>query len=122
MRKTLIVAISTLILAASCSGDSPRGAPGISGSAGTAAPTGTSAGTDSEGTVVDLGPDDVVLTAGLVRFDDCDTLLDYLHEEYSARVGPWGFDRGGWFGPMPMEEEWPWAPTTWLKPRLPPRA
>ena len=105
MRKTLIVAISTLILAASCSGDSPRGAPGISGSAGTAAPTGTSAGTDSEGTVVDLGPDDVVLTAGLVRFDNCDTLLGYLHEEYSARVGPWGFDRGGWLGPMQVVEE-----------------
>ena len=105
MRKTLVVAISTLILAASCSGDSPRGAPGISGSAGTAAPTGTSGSTDSEGTVVELGPDDVVLTAGLVRFDDCDTLLDYLHTEYSARVGPWGFDRGGWFGPVPMMEE-----------------
>ena len=104
MRKTLIVAISTLILAASCSGDSPRGAPGISGSAGTAAPTGTSGSTDSEGTVVELGPDDVVLTAGLVRFDDCDTLLDYLHTEYSARVGPWGFDQGGWFGPMPVFE------------------
>ena len=105
MRKTLIVAISTLILAASCSGDSMRGGPGISGSADPVEPVGTSGGTDSESTVVDLGPDDVVLTAGLVRFDDCDTLLDYLHEEYSARVGPWGFDRGGWFGPMPVMEE-----------------
>ena len=105
MRKTLIVAISTLILAASCSGESMRGGPGISGSADPAEPVGTSAGIDEEGTVVDLGPDDVVLTAGLVRFDDCDTLLDYLHTEYSARVGPWGFDRGGWFGPMPIMEE-----------------
>ncbi len=115
MRKTLIVAISTLILAASCSGDSPRGAPGVSGSADPATPADTSTGTDEgtvvelgpddEGTVVEFGPDDLVLTAGLVRFDDCDTLLDYLHDEYSARVGPWGFDRGGWFGPMPMVEE-----------------
>ena len=103
--RALAIAASVVILAASCSGDSPRGAPGISGSAGTAAPTGTSGSTDSEGTVVELGPDDVVLTAGLVRFDDCDTLLDYLHTEYSARVGPWGFDRGGWFGPVPFMEE-----------------
>ena len=105
MRKTLTVAISTLILAASCSSDSPRGGPGISGSADPAGLVDTSASPDGEGTVVELDPDDVVLTAGLVRFDDCDTLLDHLHDEYSARVGPWGFDQGGWFGPMPMVEE-----------------
>ena len=100
MRKTLVTVVSVLILAASCSSDSPRGAPGISGSAGPTEP-GT-AGTDPDGdpTVIDLDPEDVVLTAGLVRFDDCDTLLDHLHDEYSARVGPWGFDQGGWFGPV----------------------
>ena len=100
MRKRLIVAISTLILAASCSSDSPRGGPGVSGSAGPTDPGGESAELDDEGTVIEVGPDDVVLTAGLVRFDDCDTLLDHLHAEYSARVGPWGFDQGGWFGPV----------------------
>ena len=110
-RKTLAIAISALILAAACSSDSPRGGPGISGSAqpvdtpDAASTTSTAGGAGSEGTVIELGPEDVVLTAGLVRFDDCDTLLDYLHEEYSARVGPRGFDRGGWFGPMPMMEE-----------------
>ena len=110
-RKALTIAISALILAAACSSDTPRGAPGISGSAEPDATTAdatttTTADTEgSEGTVVELGPEDVVLTAGLVRFDDCETLLDYLHEEYSARVGPWGFDRGGWFGPMPVIEE-----------------
>ena len=104
MRKTLIVAIATLILAASCSSDSQRGAPGVSGSASPAEPVGTSADPGSEDTVIDLGSEDVILTAGLVRFDDCDTLLDYLHTEYSARVGPWGFDQGGWFGPMPVME------------------
>ena len=102
MRKTLILAISTLLLAAACSGDSPRGGPGLSGSVGTA--EATTGGGDQGDTVVDLDPGDVVLTAGLVRFDDCDTLLDYLHTEYSARVGPWGFDGGGWFGPMPIME------------------
>ena len=108
MRKTLILAISTLLLAAACGGDSPGGGPGVSGSMASVdgATTGTNAAGSGEGdTVVELGPDDVVLTAGLVRFDDCDTLLDYLHTEYSARVGPWGFDGGGWFGPMPLIEE-----------------
>ena len=110
MRKTLLVAASVVILAASCGNDSSRGSPAMSGSGEPSSgeaidsteASGTDTGTDS--TVVELDPDDVVLAAGLVRFDDCDTLLDYLHEEYSARVGPWGFDRGGWFGPMPMEE------------------
>ncbi|MYB27778.1 MAG: hypothetical protein F4X38_01430 [Acidimicrobiaceae bacterium] len=107
MRKTLILAFSFLLVAASCGGDSSRGGPGISGSAEPSTGTdvdggaGTDTpGTDGAGTVIELGPDDVVLTAGLVQFDDCDTLLDYLHTEYSARVGPWGFDQGGWFGPV----------------------
>ncbi|MDE0515681.1 MAG: hypothetical protein F4Y99_03900 [Acidimicrobiaceae bacterium] len=101
MRKTLILAFSFLLIAASCGGDSPRGGPGISGSDGGAgASTEAPGSTDGDSTVIDLEPEDVVLTAGLVRFDDCDTLLDHLHTEYSARVGPWGFDQGGWFGPV----------------------
>ena len=108
MRKILILALSFLLVAASCGGDISRGGPGISGSAepstGADVDAEASADTpdsiDGAGTVIDLEPDDVVLTAGLVRFDDCDTLLDHLHAEYSARVGPWGFDQGGWFGPV----------------------
>ena len=114
MRKALVTVASIAILAASCGSDSPSGAPGVSGSAGPADPVGDSADPggegavtdgdsadpDGEGAVIDLGPEDVVLTAGLVRFDDCDALLDHLHAEYSARVGPWGFDQGGWFGPV----------------------
>ena len=100
MRKTLVTVVSVLILAASCSSDSPRGAPGISGSAGPTEPGTAGADPDGDPTVIDLDPEDVVLTAGLVRFDDCDTLLGHLHTEYSARVGPWGFDQGGWFGPV----------------------
>ncbi len=114
MRKILITLTSVLILAAACGSDSPQGDPGVSGSAGLAEPGSERAdadgeGTDSDGTVIDLGPEDVVLTAGLVRFDDCDTLLDYLHAEYSARVGPWGFDQGGWFLPEPRMMESPAA-------------
>ena len=108
MRKTLILAFSFLLVAASCGGDNSRGGPGISGSAQPSTGTGGDAGagtdtpgsTDGAATVIELGPEDVVLTAGLVRFDDCDTLLDHLRTEYSARVGPWGFDQGGWFGPV----------------------
>ena len=109
-RRALTLALSALLLAASCGGDSPQGSPGVSGSMAsgdaTAADDAASGSDDGDsGTVIELGSGDVVLTAGLVRFDDCGTLLDYLHEEYSARVGPWGFDRGGWFGPMPFMEE-----------------
>ena len=110
MRKTLILAISTLLLAAACGGDGPGGGPGVSGSMASgdgidaAATDATTDGANEGDSVVELGRGDVVLTAGLVRFDDCATLLDHLHEEYSARVGPWGFDGGGWFGPMPMVE------------------
>ena len=108
MRKILILAFSFLLVAASCGGDISRGGPGISGSAEPStgadvdaeASADTPGSIDGAGTVIDLEPDDVVLTAGLVRFDDCDTLLDHLHAEYSARVGPWGFDQGGWFGPV----------------------
>ena len=107
MRKTLILATSALLLAASCSGDSSGGGPGISGSMGSEDGSGTeaSAADPDSGSVIELDRDDVLLTAGLVRFDDCDTLLDYLHTEYSARVGPWGFDQGGWIGPMPIMAE-----------------
>ena len=121
MRKTLIIAITALLAAAACGSDSPGTAPGVSGAmtSGDGGATGTDAGAsgstgaagsgsagsgDGDGVVIELGPDDVVLTAGLVRFDDCDALLDYLHTEYSARVGPWGFDGGGWIGPMPIME------------------
>ncbi len=119
MRKMLILAAAALLVAAACSSDSPGGVPGVSGALGSGdsdntagndisgtatTDTGTASDTaDADGgSVIELGSGDVVLTAGLVRFDDCATLLDYLHTEYSARVGPWGFDSGGWFGPMPM--------------------
>ena len=100
MRKILIAVASFAILAASCSSDRPSGGPGISGSVDPAEPVDTSADPDDDPTVIDLEPEDVILTAGLVRFDSCDTLLNHLHTEYSARVGPWGFDQGGWFGPV----------------------
>ncbi len=55
----------------------------------------------ADGQVVDIDPDDLVLTTRLVRFDSCSTLLDYIHDEYGSRVGPWGFNEGG-FGIWPI--------------------
>ena len=51
MRKTLILAFSFLLVAASCGGDSPRGGPGISGSAepSTGTEGGAAASTDAPG-------------------------------------------------------------------------
>ena len=132
MHKTLILVIGALLVAASCGGDSPWGGAGVSGAmasdqgsargtdgdnnhagndnadtddSGSGSDNGKSDGSGSggdDGEVVELGRGDVMLTAGLAPFGDCDSLLDYLHAEYSARVGPWGFDRGGWIEPMPL--------------------
>ena len=106
VRTTLGVVVSALILAASCSGDDPLSEPGVSGSEApeqdAQAEGGNGAAEPGGDAVVDLGSGDVVLTAGLARFGDCDELLNYLQTEYAARVGPWGFDHGGWISPMPM--------------------
>ena len=54
-----------------------------------------------------MGPGEIILTAGLVRFDECDALLEHLRSEAAARVGPWGFgerpDYG--FDDVMVEEE-----------------
>ena len=91
MRAALAVTVIALLALSACSGDATT-TPGVSGS--TATPGGDGLTTDAAGedvTVIDPG-DDVVLTSGLVRFNDCDALLGYLHDEYSERVGPWGLD------------------------------
>ena len=48
-------------------------------------------GREPEPVVIDVGPGEIILTAGLVRFDECDALLEHLRSEAAARVGPWGF-------------------------------
>ncbi len=75
--------------------------PGTSGDDPTGSGEGTA--TNGEGEVIILDPEEVALTVRLVRFDECAALLDHIHTEYSARVGPWGFDSGGgWIQPMPI--------------------
>ena len=64
-------------------------------------------GREPEPVVIDVGPGEIILTAGLVRFDECDALLEHLRSEAAARVGPWGFgerpDYG--FDDVMVEEE-----------------
>ena len=38
--------------------------------------------------------------AALQQFGDCSAFLDYVHTEGADRVGPYGFDGGGFFGPL----------------------
>lgn len=120
----LAAAVVAVLVGAACSGSSTT-SPGISGGSDSPGDEPTSGSPDGDnggasdkagspddngvagetpgddGEVIDTG-DDVVLTSGLVRFGDCDALLGYLRDEYSERVGPWGFDDDGWVMPMPM--------------------
>ncbi len=102
MKKTLAIAAAVLVASAACSAGDDRVEPTPPDTTPTTAGEGDTGGAtaDQDGdSVIDIGEDDVVLTAGLVRFDGCDALIDYLHTEYLARVGPWGFNRGGWEQP-----------------------
>jgi hypothetical protein len=45
---------------------------------------------------VTFNNDEIQLTSGLAAFDSCDALLRHLHTEGAERVGPWGFDTGGY--------------------------
>ena len=102
MKKTLAIAAAVLVASAACSAGDDRVEPTPPDTTPTTAGEGDTGGAtaDQDGdSVIDIGEGDVVLTAGLVRFDGCDALIDYLHTEYLARVGPWGFNRGGWEQP-----------------------
>ena len=102
MKKTLAIAAAVLVASAACSAGDDRVEPTPPDTTPTTVGEGDTGGAtaDQDGDpVIDIGEDDVVLTAGLVRFDGCGPLIDYLHTEYLARVGPWGFNRGGWERP-----------------------
>ena len=92
LHRTQIALGCVALLAAACTGTSdPVGSPEDPVSS-----FDDPAGEDDLPLVV-LGEEDIVLTAALVRFDDCGALLEHLRSEYAERVGPWGFG-GGWFG------------------------
>ena len=58
---------------------------------------------DDTATPTTGGPDvvvdrnDIILTAGLTPFSDCDALLDHLRTEGLERVGPYGLSQGGYY-------------------------
>ena len=58
---------------------------------------------DDTATPTTGGPDvvvdrnDIILTAGLTPFSDCDALLDHLRTEGLERVGPYGLNQGGYY-------------------------
>ena len=93
MRKILTTLTALAIAASACSSDDPIGDAVRSG--------GTTGTVNEDGEIViDLGDDQIVLTAGLNAFSDCDALLDHVRAEAAERVGPYGFEDGGWYGPV----------------------
>ncbi|MEM9467388.1 MAG: beta-propeller domain-containing protein [Actinomycetota bacterium] len=100
MRRILFTIVTLALLASACSGDDPV-AEGDGG--GDTPTTSTPERNDDGELVVEIDGDELVLTSGLSGFGDCDALLDHLRTEAGERVGPWGFESGGWFGgPVPM--------------------
>ena len=91
--KIAMIVISVSLLTAACARSSDP--PGDV--------TGPGSGTSA--TVIDLGDDQIVLTASLTTFDECRSLLDHLRSEYAERVGPWGFEDESWISEPEMAEE-----------------
>ena len=87
--RTAVIAVTASLLAAACA-KSPD-TPGEL--------TGPDSSTGSSEAVIDLGDDEIMFTAALSAFDECDSLLDHLRSEYAERVGPWGFEASGRHGP-----------------------
>ena len=85
MRTALVFIVGAVMLAAACADDDPAASPAV--------------GSGADAPAIVLSEDEIQLTGGLYRFDDCDALLEHLRQEYAARVGPWGFGDGGRGGP-----------------------
>lgn len=94
MRKMLLVLLGVALLAAACtSGDEPESeAPDSTG------PDGSTA-TSTPAEVVTLEAGELRLISTLRTFDECEVLLDHIHTEAAARVGAYGFEGDGWYGP-----------------------
>ena len=105
--RVLALPLAIALVASTCSdGPPPADAPGRDGGSGDPS-AGVDPGADPAPVVIDVGDNEVVLTAGLVRFDDCDALLDQLRNWAAERVGPWGFGGPRYedFDDMMVEEE-----------------
>ena len=111
--RALALPLAIALMAAACSGSSqPDDTPGSGGGpddAGVDVDPGVNVdpGREPEPVVIDVGRGEIILTARLVRFDECDALLEHLRSEAAAQVGPWGFgERPDYdFDDMAVEED-----------------
>jgi len=94
LRRTLAriftITLLTSLAATACGSTTPSG---VSGTTTTSPP-------DAPDTTVVVDLDGVVLVSALVPFTACEDLLTHLQAEAMARVGPYGLDGGGWYGPV----------------------
>ena len=81
VRRITFILLATALLAAGCRADDD---------------------TESRAEGVDLG--EVSLAAALTPFESCDALLDHLRTEALDRVGPYGLDGEGYYGPIAFDE------------------
>ena len=89
--RALALPLAIALVAAACSGSSqPDDTPGSGGGPDDPG-VDVDLGREPEPVVIDVGRGEIILTARLVRFDECDALLEHLRSEATARVGPWGF-------------------------------
>lgn len=97
----LALTVGAMLAAAACSTDDPD--PVSTGPSDTTSPPTTSA---TPSTLPTVGGTDPVTpgvrpqpfgSSRLGFFGDCPALLDYMQDEASARVGPWGLDGGGYY-------------------------
>ncbi len=68
--------------------------------AGACSETPSSGTSGTTTTLQTVNLDDVEFVSALVSFTTCDDLLSYLQTQAIARVGPYGLDTGGWYGPV----------------------
>ena len=93
MRRILFTVLTIALLASACSSDDP-----VEQGTGDSPTTSSPERNDEGEVVVEIDGDELVLTSALSGFGDCDALLDHLRTEAAERVGPWGFESGGWYG------------------------
>ncbi len=88
-RRFLTAGMALGLVATACGNDLAQPAETGSGSTGSGA---------TQTVTVDSG--EIVLASGLATFDNCDALLTHLRTEGAERVGAYGFNDGGWWGPV----------------------
>ncbi|MDE0267466.1 MAG: beta-propeller domain-containing protein [Acidimicrobiaceae bacterium] len=107
----LVLLIVATLLAAACSSEDSTDAssPDFSGgdSSNISNDDNKTQIDDDSTLTIDPDDDEIILTSRLVRFNECDDLLDHLRTEAAERVGPYGFEDGRrslWGGRvMPMD-------------------